>query len=168
MSAGTTRTARVTAPAEDDWAVVRAVRLTALADAPDAFDSSLDREQALTEADWRARLRAGGQRLAWLGDDAVGLARGLVHETAGGVEHHLVGMWVAPAARGSGAAGGLVEAVTDWARELGATRLFLWVVGENGAAAALYRRHGFVPTGRVQPLPTRPWQTERQYARDLA
>ena len=157
----------VTAPGEDEWEVVRGVRLAALADAPDAFDSSLEVERALTEDDWRTRLRAGGQRLAELAGQPVGLARGLVHPTAAGPEHHLVGMWVSPAARGTGAAGALVEAVAEWARDEGAARLHLWVVGDNAAAHRLYLRHGFRPTGRVQPLPSRPWQIERQYARDL-
>ena len=155
--------ARVTAPTEDDWGVVRDVRLAALADAPDAFESSLAREQALPEADWRGLVRAGGQRLAWLGDAPVGLARGTVH----GDEHHLVGMWVSPAARGYGVAAALVRSVVDWAHSVGAPRLFLWVVGDNTAAQALYRRAGFAPTGRTQPLSTRPWQTEAQYVLDL-
>ena len=155
--------ARVTAPTEEDWDVVRDVRLAALADTPDAFESSLAREQEHTEADWRALVRAGGQRLAWLEGSAVGLARGAVHRD----EHHLVGMWVSPAARGHGVAGALVQSVVDWARAVGARGLYLWVVGDNAAAQALYRRAGFVPTGRTQPLPTRPWQTEAQYLLDL-
>ena len=151
--------ARVTAPTEEDWDVVRDVRLAALADAPDAFESSLAREQDRTEADWRDLVRSGGQRLAWLEDSAVGLARGAVH----GDEHHLVGMWVSPTARGHGLATALVRSVVDWARSAGAAQLFLWVVGDNAAAQALYRRAGFAPTGRTQPLSTRPWQTEAQY-----
>jgi ribosomal protein S18 acetylase RimI-like enzyme len=41
------------------------------------------------------------------------------------------------------------------------------VVGSNGVAQRLYRRHGFAPTGRSQPLPSRPWQIEDQYALEL-
>ena len=155
--------ARVTAPTEDEWPVVRELRLAALADAPDAFEAALAEERARTEDEWRARVRTGGHRLAWLGAEPVGTARGLVH----GPEHHLVGLWVSPAARGSGVAGALVDAVVDWARQQRAPRLYLWVVGENPAAQALYRRHGFAPTGRVQPLPVRPWQAEQQYALEL-
>ena len=155
--------ARVTAPTEQDWDVVRALRLAALADSPDAFDSSLAREESRTEQDWRAALREGGQRLAWLDDRPVGMARGTRHRD----EHHLVGMWVSPAARGSGAAGALVDAVVGWARELAAPRLYLWVVGANEAATRLYVERGFAPTGRVQPLPSRPEQVEQQYALEL-
>ncbi|MFQ1001236.1 GNAT family N-acetyltransferase [Modestobacter sp. SSW1-42] len=117
----------------------------------------------LPEDDWRGLLRAGGQRLAWLGDVPVGLARGAVHRD----EHHLVGMWVSPTARGHGVAAALVQSVVEWARGLGAPRLLLWVVGDNAAAQELYRRAGFAPTGRTQPLSTRPWQTEAEWALEL-
>lgn len=153
----------VTAAGEDDWALVRDVRLRALADAPDAFESSSARERSLTEEDWRARLLARAQRVGWVDGQPAGLAAGIAHR----VEHHLVGMWVAPEARGTGLADALVRSVVDWARTAGAAQLHLWVVGDNEVARRLYVRHGFLPTGRVQPLPARPWQTEVQYALGL-
>ena len=66
-----------------------------------------------------------------------------------------------------GVAGALVEGVVDRAREQGAPRLSLWVVGENEATRQLYLHAGFVPTGRGRPLPSRPWQVEQQHAREL-
>ncbi|SDX60499.1 Acetyltransferase (GNAT) family protein [Modestobacter sp. DSM 44400] len=155
----------VTAATADDWPVLRALRLAALADAPDAFDSSLAVEQGFGEEDWRARLRPGGQRLAWVDGVPVGVARGIRHR----VEHHLVSMWVSPPAAGAGWPAGLVEGVVDWAREQCAPRLYLWLVGENEAARRLYLRCGFALTGPRQPLPSRPWQVEhwqveQQYA----
>jgi hypothetical protein len=36
----------------DEWPTYRAVRLRALGDSPDAFGSTLAREEALTDAEW--------------------------------------------------------------------------------------------------------------------
>jgi GNAT superfamily N-acetyltransferase len=79
----------------------------------------------------------------------------------------LVAMFVDPAARGQGIGGALVEAVSVWARARGAARLTLWVTDTNAAALALYRRCGFRPTGKTQPLDHTPSIGELQMARDL-
>jgi ribosomal protein S18 acetylase RimI-like enzyme len=62
-------------------------------------------------------------------------------------EWHLVGMWVAPDYRGHGVADRLVEAVCNRARQADAAAVMLWVTEINDRAIALYRRHGFSPTG---------------------
>lgn len=41
---------------EDDWALWRDLRSRVLVTDPDAFGSTLEREQAFTESDWRARV----------------------------------------------------------------------------------------------------------------
>jgi ribosomal protein S18 acetylase RimI-like enzyme len=72
-----------------------------------------------------------------------------------GVE--LASMWVAPHARGTGAAGALVDAVVAWAD---AATVTLYVVEANVRARRLYERHGFVTTGGT-------WTRERDGALGL-
>ena len=76
-------------------------------------------------------------------------------------------MWVHPDHRGTGVASALVDAVTTWATEDGATRLTLWVARTNDPAVSLYRRHGFTATGESKALPSNPSVIEDQFALDL-
>jgi RimJ/RimL family protein N-acetyltransferase len=61
-------------------------------------------------------------------------------------------MWVAPEARGTGAASALVDAVIAWTADRGARTLRTAVTIGNEPAARLYARAGFVDTGRREPL----------------
>jgi ribosomal protein S18 acetylase RimI-like enzyme len=142
----------------DDWAAVREVRLDTLAQAPDAFASTLEREQAFDEQEWRRRLAATAYFGAWPAGPPARLA-GIVAafpETgpqAPAMEHatpgtwHLVAMWVSPEHRGQGIAEQLVAAVCDLARSRGAGRVALWVADANPRARAVYRRLGFRLSG---------------------
>jgi ribosomal protein S18 acetylase RimI-like enzyme len=60
-----------------DWAAVREIRLAALAQAPDAFASTLEREQAFDEGEWRRRLEQTAYFGAWDARPEAGLT-GLV------------------------------------------------------------------------------------------
>jgi GNAT superfamily N-acetyltransferase len=148
-----------------DWQVLRDIRLTALADSPSAFASSLAREQAFAEPDWTRRITSGCSVVATNRADGapVGLAGGYLHD---GVPE-LIAMWVRPDRRGTGAADALVDAVADWAREQGSDRLVLWVVVGNERAEGVYRRLGFAHTGAAQPVPGNPSLTEVQMERLL-
>lgn len=146
---------RMRALAPDDWPIWRRLRLTALAEAPDAFGSRLADWQGNGDRPerWRARLAVAGSyhTVAEFDGEPVGMASGMPTGTDGVVE--LVSMWVAPSARGQGVAGRLVEDVERWARDLPATELRLAVAEGNQAAASLYRRHDFRFTGETEVMP---------------
>jgi ribosomal protein S18 acetylase RimI-like enzyme len=143
----------------DEWATVRDVRLAALADAPDAFASTLSREASRSEPQWRCRIRAWPWFLAWRAGAPAGLVAAVPDQPASGPPAagrrawHLVSMWVSPQARGGGVADLLIGAVMDYAAGAGAPRVTLWVAVGNARARAFYRRMGFAPTGRRQAYP---------------
>ena len=150
----------------DDWQVVRDVRLRALADSPSAFASTLAREEAFGEADWRRRLEHGYCFLAHAAGRVVGTVAGFAEEAVPD-EHHLVAMWVEPDHRGTSTATQLVEAVCAQARADGAAAVRLWVVDGNARARRLYERLGFASTGERQPLPSNPQIGEELMRRPL-
>lgn len=146
-----------------DWAVVRALRLRALRDAPLAFASTHDREVGFTEETWRARIAGSALFLAEDAGRVVGTATGLAHPDRSG-ELMLLAMYVVPRARGRRVAAALTDAVVAEARGRGFRRVSLFVVESNTAAWTAYRRSGFVPTGVTMPLPHRPSLTEYELA----
>ncbi|MEZ4410998.1 MAG: GNAT family N-acetyltransferase [Polyangiales bacterium] len=131
-----------------DWARVRAIRLRALADTPDAFTATLAQEAPQPDAFWigRAAREVVSTFLASVDGEDLGLCvlapYGDDPRTLG-----LFSVWVAPTARGRGVGDALLRAVVDRARSLSATRVLLDVGDHNVAAIALYTRHGFRPTG---------------------
>ena len=144
----------------DDWPALKALRLAALADAPTAFGVTLADARAWTDDQWRRRAAGGAPADYWLAwrahagaEKPVGLAGGTVDDAG---RFHLIAMWVAPAARGTGAAGRLVDAVLARARARGHERVVLDVAPDNLPACALYRRHGFVFVDAWEPLASHP------------
>lgn len=60
-------------------------------------------------------------------------------------------MFVTPGARGRGVAGQIVQALEQWARELGNTAMVLETGNNQPEAVALYTRQGFVQVPRFEP-----------------
>ena len=137
----------VRALALHEWPLLREIRLRALADAPDAFGRTFDEERVRPDAEWEAQLARSVRSDATLTAVAerAGRAVGFVHAQIHPGEPptaELYGMWVAPAARRTGAGRALVDAIAAWARSRGATRLALNVTQGNAAAERLYERAG--------------------------
>ncbi|CAM3934951.1 GNAT family N-acetyltransferase [Kibdelosporangium persicum] len=131
----------------DDWAAFRDIRLAALADAPDAFGSTLRDEVDSTEADWRRRLTTSVVFLGSRNGEVQAIASAFPLE---GDEVELIRIWTDPRARGTGLAAETVGAVLEWAQGKTVT---LWVGEKNPAAERFYAKLGFVRTGRRGPLP---------------
>jgi ribosomal protein S18 acetylase RimI-like enzyme len=151
------------------WERVRAIRLRALADAPDAFATTHADAAARPPEHWRERLADDASRtfLASVAGEDVGLVVGSVYREAPG-SAGLFGMWVVPEGRGRGIARALVATVVAWARAAGYRRLLLDVADENLPAVRLYERCGFRATGVTGSLPPpREHVREHQRALDL-
>jgi ribosomal protein S18 acetylase RimI-like enzyme len=129
----------------DDWKLWRELRLDALADAPEAFGSTLADWREAPESRWRERLAGPDDRnfVAFLD----GIPAGMATATPADPDTvELISMYVAPSARGHGVADDLITAVVDRARELRARTVRLDVRHTNARATAVYRRHGFTPS----------------------
>lgn len=135
------------------------MRREALAEAPCAFGSTLSEWSGRGDSEhrWRSRLESVPVNLV---ADRGGPAVGMVSVTAPvDGEAEIISMWVAPDARGCGVGDALVQAALDHARALGAGRVALDVMADNGPALALYGRAGFLDlgwaTGPDEPRPER-------------
>lgn len=148
-----------------DWARQRDIRLASLRADPDAFGSTLERELAFGEVQWRERIeRADATLLAVLDGADVGIAV-VAPSTTGPGDGGIYGVWVAPDGRGRGVGDALMRGCIEAARAAGYARLVLDVGDDNAPAIALYARHGFEPTGEVSALaPPREHITEHQRA----
>ncbi|MFD6161514.1 GNAT family N-acetyltransferase [Nocardia sp. NPDC060256] len=133
----------------DDWQLWRELRLAALADAPYAFASRLAewKGDGDREGRWRARLSIPGSCnvIAVLDGRPVGMVSGFPGPQTGVAE--LGTLWVGRSARGQGIGDCLVQAVEQWAMQLGVDVLLLTVSPDNKPAVALYRRNGFDDAG---------------------
>jgi ribosomal protein S18 acetylase RimI-like enzyme len=151
----------------DDWELLRDIRLRALREDPDAFLSTHAQESAFPVSQWqeRASQANGASFIAVADGTAEGLATGIAAEDPGTVV--LVGMWVAPALRGTGIAPELVAHVVDWARARGSERVCLSVEGDNERAARLYERCGFIEMSEPPNLPYEPNAGNRFFVLEL-
>jgi GNAT superfamily N-acetyltransferase len=146
---------RIRPVSREEWERVRDLRLRALADAPDAFGSTLDLERGNGPAEWIGWIEGwegatNAMFVAERGDRWIGMAVG---SRTGEEDHaHLYGMWVDPMWRGAGVGARLVEGVLGWAWSWGARWVGLGVTESNDGATGFYENLGFVDTGERYPL----------------
>jgi ribosomal protein S18 acetylase RimI-like enzyme len=141
----------------DEWRELKEIRLRALADAPEAFGTTLAEALAQTDDYWQQRAISSALAdssylvVATEGERWLRLAGGIFDDAKFGLAQ-LISVWVDPNVRRAGLATKLVETVADWARARGATTMHLWVTETNDPARKLYRRLGFDETGESEPV----------------
>ena len=148
-----------------DWESYRAIRLRSLREEPAAYASQYEIETQYAADQWRARMVNGATFLAFDDDQVlVGTATGL---RTGDGDTLVVGMYVAPQARGHGCAQLLLDAIADLACERQDRRLVLEVTESNMRAANCYQSYGFVETGRQRAMERDPTIIEIELAYPL-
>ena len=153
----------------DEWRELRKLRLHALEDAPDAFETTLSQASAWTDDQWRDRFEDRDGRVTFVeegdGGSLVAMAFGF-HEGGAGTAY-LAGMFVVPHDRGNGLGLRLVAAIEAWARAAGVSRVELEVNPAADAAVRLYERSGYRATGETRPMSSRPDVTVVELAKSL-
>jgi GNAT superfamily N-acetyltransferase len=156
----------------DEGQRLKAIRLQALADAPEAFGTTLAEAKRHRDDYWEDLAERGAHSdaltivVAEDGEAWLGMARGF-WESERPDEVDFVSLWVDPTRRRTGIAANLLGAVAQWARGRGAKRLQLWVTETNVPAKSLYLRLGFAETGETAPHPSIPSLREVQMIREL-
>jgi GNAT superfamily N-acetyltransferase len=144
MTIESTTTIRLCAPS--DWRDLRAIRLEALSDTPEAYGSTYEESVRWSDAQWK---NAASTRLYYFADRddrVVGMVSGGFNDAHPGTRW-LYGMYVTPNERGNGTAAQLVRSIGDWAKGHGVDEIYLHVGSSVPRARAFYEKVGFRPTG---------------------
>ncbi len=144
----------VRALVEEDWGLLRGLRLQALAESPQAFASTLDDARKIREEGWRERARGTGQSttfIAFTDGHPIALTAVLIEENQSA---QAVSVWVHPDHRRQGVAAALMKAAAAFAVQADARLIRVWVTETNLSARALYELLGYRATGARQPLPS--------------
>ena len=139
-----------------DWIFLKQVRLAALLDTPTAFGVSYQTAANYSDAQWKERAASVAGPQFWLAieeDTTVAMIGGGLSQAK---RYNLIGMWVEPAARGSGLATRLVEAVKSRAIQQGHDCVYLDVSADNARASNFYLKQGFAFIDEWEPLASHP------------
>ena len=132
---------------DDDWSLVREIRLRSLSTDPAAFGQSWEKESTYEEKVWKRRVREAAWFLAVEAGQPVAVVAVRHEADSPANERELQAMWVLPSARKARLGQRLAEAVFDWSKEDGADTVTLYVGPTNTAARAAYESLGFTDTG---------------------
>jgi RimJ/RimL family protein N-acetyltransferase len=152
---------------EDQWRILRNVRLTALKESPRSFLSKYEKEVNFGEEQWRGEFSRGEWIIAGEEgkppDALIGVTRS---NDIPSTDRYLEYLWVSPEARRSKLATNLIQAVLGRQEALGIEVVWLWILDGNEPARELYNKCGFVTTGeRHRPRADRSLWEERMNRR---
>ncbi|MFN7147377.1 MAG: GNAT family N-acetyltransferase, partial [Myxococcota bacterium] len=114
------RTFQIRRLGADEAALLRELRLRALADSPGSFGETYAEVAGRPEAEWRRLAERHGERgphaafVAERGEAACGVVFGIADPAAGDAAR-VGGMWVSAEARGRGVGAALLRAALAWA-----------------------------------------------------
>lgn len=147
--------------------IYRDIRLASLADAPEAFESTLESALERTLKSWTEQAdstASGSQRNTMLGFDQdvpVGLAA--LYQDPNRVDvAYLIQVWVHPDHRGTGLATTLISQLFSWAKDCGYRQISTEVTVENARAMKFYQKLGFQRTDATRILSSSSAQKEVQ------
>lgn len=132
---------------DENWSLVREIRLRSLSADPAAFGQSWEKESTYDERVWRNRVQEAAWFLAVDDDTPVAVVASRHEQDSPANERELQAMWVSPGSRKIGIAQQLADAVFAWAKQDGADTVTLYVGPRNAPARALYDALGFTDTG---------------------
>jgi ribosomal protein S18 acetylase RimI-like enzyme len=134
---------KIKATTENDWEILKKVRLDSLEESPDAFAVSYADASKLSDEEWKDRASANQEPrffLAYNESEPIGIIGGVFV----GSELELISMWVRPMYRGNRIGVQLIETIQHYAINRGHTGVCLKVSPDNVQACSLYRKCGFV------------------------
>jgi ribosomal protein S18 acetylase RimI-like enzyme len=147
---------------QDEWPVLRDIRLAALEDSPQEFLSSFAHEAAYDEGRWRREFVRGKWVVVVASGQVIGLLGATRESAMPSHECYLEYLWVWPGARRSGVASMLLRTVLDQLRDSGVRTVWLWILDGNDSAMLLYQGFGFQSTHERQCLPDDPVRSEER------
>lgn len=139
----------------EEGMLLKRLRLTALKESPDSFSPTWEEASVHGDDYWHdaaQRIAANPEFEIFIAEhngEGVGLVSGQVDKEGVG---HIGAMWASPVVRGQGVGKLLMNAVTEFLRGKGCTRIELSVTETNQVAINLYKNMGFVFTGQEEPL----------------
>jgi RimJ/RimL family protein N-acetyltransferase len=140
----------------EEWPAFRALRLEALRTDPLAFGSTLERELEYPDAEWQRRVASAAtatREATFVAIDPSGGFVGMVGCFPDQTAEIVYGMYLAPALRGRGLGGRLLDALLEWfMANLPETPVGLEVNPTAEAAARAYLARGFTFDGREHEL----------------